>query len=146
VRDLIVRVIARFIIPFIQVYGLYIVLYGHVSPGGGFAGGTVMASSLILYVMAFGARSEKRRLPEWVARSIESAGAVFFVAIGLVSLFQGTTFLANQAAGFPMGIPGRVFSAGAIFLLTFGIGMKVFSTMITLFTHLIEEEEKEGTG
>ncbi len=145
-RDLIVRVVARFMIPFIQVYGLYIVLYGHVSPGGGFAGGTVMAASLILYVLAFGVRLEEKRLPEWLARSIESLGAILFVVLGLVGLFNGTTFLANAGAGFPLGTPGRLFSGGAIFILTFAIGMKVFSTMITLFSHLVEEEEVEEEG
>ena len=145
-RDLIVRVIARFMIPFIQVYGLYIILYGHVSPGGGFAGGTVMAASLILYVLAFGVHSGENRLPEWLARTIESAGALVFVTVGLTGLFRGTTFLANAAAGFPLGIPGRLLSAGSIFILTFAIGMKVFSTMITLFSHLAEEETGEEEG
>lgn len=141
-RDLIVRVVARFIIPFIQLYGLYIVLYGHLSPGGGFAGGTVIASSLILYVLAYGVSLEQRRFPELWAQIVESAGALFYVAIGLVGIFLGSRFLGNSVAGFPLGTPGRLLSGGTIFLLTFGIGMKVASTMITLFSHLVEEEEE----
>ncbi|HHT69769.1 MAG TPA: hypothetical protein GXZ85_11005, partial [Firmicutes bacterium] len=52
--DIIVQVVTRMMIPYLQLYGLYIILYGHNSPGGGFAGGTIIASSLILYVLAFG--------------------------------------------------------------------------------------------
>lgn len=142
-RDLIVQVIARFIIPFVQIYGLYIVLYGHLSPGGGFAGGTVIASSLILYVLAFGVHSEEELLPESWTRIIESLGALMYVAVGIVGILLGSRFLGNQVAGFPMGVPGRLLSGGMIFVLTTVIGIKVASTMITLFTHLIEEE-KEG--
>lgn len=141
-RDLIVKTIARFMIPFIQVYGCYIVLYGHLSPGGGFAGGTIIASSLILYVLAFSLQFEIERLPERTARVIESSGALVFTLVGLLGIFLGTRFLGNQAAGMPMGTPGRLFSGGTIFVLTAAIGAKVASTMITLFSHLIEEEEE----
>lgn len=140
-RDLIVKAVARFMIPFIQVYGCYIVLFGHLSPGGGFAGGTIIASSLILYVLAFGLQLEIERFPEATARIIESSGALVFSAIGLLAIFLGSRFLGNQAAGMPMGIPGRLLSGGTIFVLTTAIGAKVASTMITLFSHLIEEEE-----
>ncbi len=143
-RDLIIRVISRFMIPFIQVYGAYIVLYGHLSPGGGFAGGTVIASSIILYILAYGLLSEEKRIPEHFTRVVESAGALFYVFVGLLGVLLGTRFLGNSVAGFPLGIPGRLSSGGTIFLLTFAIGMKVASTMITLFSHLIDEEREEG--
>lgn len=141
-RDLIVRVIARFMIPFIQLYGLYIIVYGHLSPGGGFAGGTVMASSLILYLMAYGLHAEERRFPEVLARLIETGGALSYILIGMFGIFLGGKFLGNQSVGIPLGTPGRLLSGGFVLLLTFVIGLKVASTMITLFCHLIEEEKE----
>lgn len=140
-RDLIVQVIARLMIPFIQLYGLYIIFYGHLSPGGGFAGGTVVASSLVLYVLAYGISSEEKRVPESVTRVVENAGALFYALVGVFGVLLGAQFLSNGAAGFPLGTPGRLFSGGTIFILTSAIGLKVASTMITLFTHLSEEEE-----
>jgi multicomponent Na+:H+ antiporter subunit B len=130
-------------IPYLQLYGLYIILYGHNSPGGGFAGGTIIASSLILYVLAFGLKNEELRLSSSVARVIESCGALAYVAIGLAGIVLGANFLSNNSAGFPLGIPGRIFSGGTIVLLTVAIGLKVASTMITLFTNIAEKEGEE---
>jgi multisubunit Na+/H+ antiporter MnhB subunit len=130
-------------IPYLQLYGLYIILYGHNSPGGGFAGGTIIASSLILCVLAFGLKNEELRLSSSVARVIESCGALAYVAIGLAGIVLGANFLSNNSAGFPLGIPGRIFSGGTIVLLTVAIGLKVASTMITLFTNIAEKEGEE---
>ena len=141
--DIIVQVVTRMMIPYLQLYGLYIILFGHNSPGGGFAGGTVIASSLILYVLAFGIDNEELRLSGSVARIVESCGALAYVAIGLAGILLGGNFLSNNSAGFPLGIPGRIFSGGTIVLLTVSIGLKVASTMITLFTNVAE---KEGEG
>lgn len=138
--DLIVKVIARFMMPFIQIYGAYIILYGHLSPGGGFAGGTVIASSLILYILAYGLTAENRRLPDSYTRIIESGGVLFFCVIGLFGIILGKNFLANKAAGFPLGDLGRLFSGGTIVLIALAIGIKVTSSMITLFSHLTEDK------
>src|SRR5690554_1729470 len=126
-------------IPYLQLYGLYIILYGHNSPGGGLAGGTIIASSLIPYALAFGLKNEELRLSSSVARVIESCGALAYVAIGLAGIVLGANFLSNNSAGFPLGIPGRIFSGGTIVLLTVAIGLKVASTMITLFTNIAEK-------
>ncbi|PKM70436.1 MAG: sodium:proton antiporter, partial [Firmicutes bacterium HGW-Firmicutes-18] len=52
--DLIVKNITKIVTPFIQLYGIFIILHGHISPGGGFAGGAIIGASLILYTLAFG--------------------------------------------------------------------------------------------
>ena len=142
-RDIIVQVVARMMIPYLQIYGLYIILFGHNSPGGGFAGGTVIASSLILYVLAFGIDDEDLRLSGSLARIVESCGALAYVGIGLAGILLGANFLSNKGAGFPLGISGRFLSGGTIVLLTISIGLKVASTMITLFTNLAEKEKEE---
>lgn len=141
--DIIVQVVTRMMIPYLQLYGLYIILFGHNSPGGGFAGGTIIASSLILYVLAFGLENEELRLPESVARIVESCGALAYVGIGLAGILLGANFLSNGNAGLPLGIPGRVFSGGTIVLLTVSIGLKVASTMITLFSNIAEKEGED---
>ncbi|SDK95696.1 MnhB domain-containing protein [Natronincola ferrireducens] len=138
--DLIVKTVARLIIPFIQVYGIFIVMHGHLSPGGGFAGGAILGASFILYTLAFGLHKGHKKIPHEISSKVETGGILWFIFIGFIGIWTGHQFLTNKEAGFYMGDTGRVISAGLIPLATFGIGGKVASTMITLFHTLIEED------
>ncbi len=139
-EDIIVRYISRIIVPFVQLYGLYVILHGHLSPGGGFSGGAIFAASMILYALSFNLSAGTKKLSHDVSSVLESGGALIFAGMGLLAVLLGTNFLGNRAAGFPLGIPGNLFSGGAIMVITFGVGIKVASTMITLFYSLIEGE------
>lgn len=143
-EDIVVRSIARLLVPFIQLYGFYVIFHGHLSPGGGFAGGAIVASSMILYGLSFNLEAGSRKLSHDVSTVLESGGALWFLFIGLAGLLVGAPFLTNQAAGFYLGTPGRLFSSGMIFLLSIGIGVKVASTMITLFYSLSGGEDTSG--
>jgi multicomponent Na+:H+ antiporter subunit B len=138
--DQIVRVISRIIIPFIQVYGVFVVMHGHLSPGGGFPGGAILGASIILYTLAFGAEAGAKMIPHRTSKWLESGAILLYIAIGLVGIGVGRTFLTNRAAGFPMGELGNVISAGFIPFITIAIGIKVASTMITLFHTMIEKD------
>ncbi|EEG78155.1 MnhB domain-containing protein [Dethiobacter alkaliphilus] len=140
-EDVIVRYISRIILPFVQLYGLYVVVHGHLSPGGGFSGGAIIGASMILFALSFNLKEGSKKISHDVSTVLESGGAVLFATIGIAAIFMGTNFLGNRAAGFPMGELGDLFSAGAIPIITFGLGIKVASTMITLFYSLIEGEE-----
>ncbi|MDI6870957.1 MAG: MnhB domain-containing protein [Bacillota bacterium] len=138
--DLILRTVARVLVPLVQLCGLAIIAYGHVSPGGGFAGGTVLAAGFVLYALAFGQEALDRRLPERTARTAESLGAAWFAVLGLVGLAAGRNYLANVL---PPGSPGRLLSGGIIALVTAGVGLKVAATMVTLFRRLMGGEGGE---
>ena len=138
--DLFVRVITKMILPFIQLYGLYVIIHGHLSPGGAFSGGAIYASSLVLYTLAYGLVKGEKRLSHDSSARFESGGILLFIAAGLAGIFLGQTFLTNQAAGFPMGELGKVMSAGLIPFVTFVLGLKVMSTVVTLFHTMLEEE------
>jgi multicomponent Na+:H+ antiporter subunit B len=138
--DLIVKTITKIITPFIQLYGIFVILHGHLSPGGGFAGGAIIGASLILFTLAFGLEESYKLLPHSVTSKIESGGILWFIGLGLIGMFMNGAFLANKTAGFPMGQIGSVLSGGLITLATIGIGLKVASTMITLFHTIIEED------
>lgn len=142
-NDLIVKTIVRWVIPFIQLFGVYVVFYGHVSFGGGFSGGALIGASLILYGITFGLKASKKMVPHAISQWLESLGILWYIVLGLVGLFAMGSFLGNKAAGFPMGEAGQLLSAGIIPLLTIGIGVKVASTMITLFQKLVEEKEDD---
>lgn len=131
-------------VPFIQVYGIYIILHGHLSPGGGFSGGAIFGASLVLIALSFNLEVGARQISHATASVLESGGALGFIITGLVAVALGGNYLANQAAGFPMGEAGELFSAGAIFIITAFLGIKVASTIVTLFYNIIEGDDKSG--
>lgn len=138
-HDVILKTTARLIVPFVQLYGIYIILHGHLTPGGGFAGGALIGTSLILYTLVFGTKRAERKFSHRMSAIAESGGLLLILVIGLVGLFNAGRFLTNLEAGFLKGEAGTLFSAGFIPILMIGIGIKVASTMITLFHTLIEE-------
>lgn len=138
-NDIIIKNITRIVIPFAQVYGIYVILNGHISPGGGFAGGAIIGTSLILYTLVFGRDLGQKKFSHRISEIAESGGIMFFILIGLIGLFIGGSFLMNIDAGFPEGTVGSIISGGMIPLLMIAIGIKVTSTMINLFNLLIDE-------
>jgi multicomponent Na+:H+ antiporter subunit B len=141
--DLIVKMISRIVIPFMIVYGIYIILFGHISPGGGFSGGAILGAAMVLYTLSFSADVAMRKFPHSLSMKLESGGIWLYIFIGLIGIFTADSFLSNQQGGFYIGNAGDLISAGMIPILTVGIGIKVASTMITLFHTIIEEEGHE---
>ncbi len=137
---LILKIVVRFIIPFIQVYGFYVITAGHLSPGGGFAGGTIVAASMVLYALTFDASQGLEKLSHERASLFESLGAIWYVALGLLGVLVGGNFLTNGQIGIPLGTPGYLISGGLIPLLSFGIGIKVAVTVVSLYYSLVEED------
>jgi multicomponent Na+:H+ antiporter subunit B len=140
-NDLILKTITKWLLPFIQLYGVYVVFHGHISPGGGFSGGAILGASIILYIIVFGMDKGEKKLRHQTALIIESGGVAWYMIIGLIGLAITGSYLANQNAGFYLGDAGALISAGMIPLITIGVGMKVASTMITLFKAIIKEQE-----
>ncbi len=132
--------IVKMLLPVIIVYGIFIVLHGHLTPGGGFSGGAILGTALVLYGLAFGQDASLKIFPESVSKYLESGGVLAIVVIGLVGLFVGGYFLSNAATGVPLGTPGDLLSGGIIPLLMIAIGLKVGSTLMTLFNALLEDE------
>ena len=82
----------------------------------------------------------KEKLPEKVLVWIESYGTLWYVLIGMVGIVKGAPFLANKFAGINLGTPNSIFSGGLISLLGLGVGIRVASTMVTLFFAMKGEE------
>jgi len=139
-EDQVVRRISLMLAPFIQTYGIYIILHGHLSPGGGFSGGAIFGASMVLIALSFNLAAGTSRISHDTATLLESGGALGYALTGLVALTVGANYLANRLGGFPMGVPGQLFSSGAILLITVFVGIKVTSTIVTLFFNLIGEE------
>jgi len=141
IEDQIVRITSRLVVPFIQVYGIYVILHGHLSPGGSFSGGAIFGASLVLVALSFNLETGAKQISHQTASVLESGGVLGYVLTGLVAVALGGNYLSNRAAGFPMGQAGELFSAGAILIITVFVGIKVASTIVTLFYTIIEGEK-----
>ncbi len=122
----------RFLFPLILLFGAYIFIHGHLTPGGGFQGGAIIASAFVLAYL--GCRG--RRFSETGSKIIESLGGLIFITTGLIGLtFSGHYFLSNYL---PKGELNALFSAGIIPILYIAIGFKVGSELAGIIKHLME--------
>jgi len=94
--SVIVRTVSRFVYGLILVFGFYVIMHGHLTPGGGFQGGAVVASAFALLLVAFGAAGLKGRLNAHLLQSLEEVGALAFLALGFLGI--GTAFFYNLLA------------------------------------------------
>lgn len=133
--SLIVQTVARIISGVIFIYGIYLITHGHLTPGGGFAGGAVITGAFILLVLSYG--SDKLRLTSKEARSslIESLSVFVFLLFGVIGLFLGgKVFFYNYL---PKGVAGELVSGGAIPLMNIAIGIEVAAALFTIFLALV---------
>jgi multicomponent Na+:H+ antiporter subunit B len=137
--SLIVKTMVRFLIGFIILFGIYVVLTGHLSPGGGFAGGVVLAAGVLLVVLAFGATALRERLGHRTAMAWESLGALGFLAVALLGFIAGTFFASfiTPTRGF------RLLTGGAIPVANLAIGLKVAAGLFGAFLMLAAFREGE---
>ncbi|MFH1501740.1 MAG: MnhB domain-containing protein [Candidatus Eisenbacteria bacterium] len=129
---LIVKTITDFVVAFIVIFGAYIVLYGHLTPGGGFAGGVIVACAFILLMLAQGKEVAFSRLGERTAHVLDSAGALAFLVIGWVGLTGGFFFM-NV---FGRGDQFRLLSSGMILPANIAIAFKVGTSLFLVFSAL----------
>lgn len=132
--SLIVKTITRLTVGLIFLYGVYIILHGHISPGGGFAGGVIVALSFVHLMLAFGRDMAFAKLNEARASFFESIGAIMFLAIAAAGLVLGNYFFVNFLK---KGQPFELLSAGTIILSNIAISLKVGAGLFAVFVALI---------
>jgi multicomponent Na+:H+ antiporter subunit B len=125
----------RFLVPLILLLGVYVFVNGHLTPGGGFQGGAIVASAVLLMLLA----DPLRHFAHGLIAAIESLAGVFYVAIGLAGLFLAGGFLDNRIL--PLGDLGELFSAGTIPLIYSLIGLKVGAEFASMLASLSETDE-----
>jgi multicomponent Na+:H+ antiporter subunit B len=118
----------RLLFPLILVFGTYTFIHGHLSPGGGFQGGAIIASGFLLIYLG----CRERRISRVISDLAESLGGLIFVVTGLLGLFFLLNFL-------PKGTANTLFSAGIIPVIYIAIGFKVGSELASIIDNLIEE-------
>lgn len=149
----IVKTISSWVKVLIFLFGIYIILFGHLTPGGGFAGGVILAGSYVLLMLAFGRKFVEENLSLGIASKLDCAGALLFLAIALFGLFYGAAsffynfiqqqYLAGKDTTFDL------VSAGTIPLANIAIGLKVGASLflviltLSMFNPAGSEDKKE---
>ena len=130
-RDTIIRTMGKILLPCIFVYGIYILLNGQNSPGGGFSGGAVMGTGLIITAAAFGFDRVDSFLPLRVSMWMTFLSLMFYSFAKGYVFFTGANGLENHI---PKGVPGAILSGGLILPLDIAVGLVVAGTMFGFYS------------
>ena len=128
-QHLVLRVIAKQLLPLILVFALYVQFHGDFGPGGGFQAGVIFAAGVILYALIYGLEDTRKAIPPWLLRVGISLGVILYGGVGMAGLLLGGNFLDygvladDPVAGQHLGI----------LLIELGVGITVAAVMITLF-------------
>jgi len=142
-QKIILRVISKFLIPYILLFALYVQWHGDFGPGGGFQAGVIFAAGFILYALIFGVDTVRNVVPAPVTRFCLVLGVLLYSGVGVAGILLGGNYLDyNVLASTPTG--GQHLG---ILLVEAGVGITVAASMITIFCTFAgrrpEEEEEE---
>lgn len=129
-NDVILQKVATMLIPPIIIYGIYVILNGHLSPGGGFSGGAIIGAGLILHLNAFGFKKTERFFTMKTFKGITFAALSFYAISKSYSFFTGANHLES---GIPLGTAGNILSSGLILPLNICVGLVVACTMYSFY-------------
>jgi len=129
-HDAILQKVAMILVPIIILFGIYVILNGHLSPGGGFSGGAIIGAGLILYLNAFGFEKTEKFFNEKVYKTVIFSGLAFYALAKCYAFFCGANGLDSHIS---KGIPGHIISAGLILPLDIAVGCVVACTMYAFY-------------
>ena len=137
-KSIIVQTVCSLIIPFVQLFALYVIFHGHYGPGGGFQGGVLLAVSIILQRLYLGEKASFKRFPKALAPVLSATGMIIFGLAGILPMFTGGSFLDYGYLIIP-GVSGAELRSLGILIVEIGIGLAVFGTLVLIFDNLIGE-------
>ncbi|WP_461210568.1 Na(+)/H(+) antiporter subunit B [Desulfocurvus sp. DL9XJH121] len=134
--DFIVSRVAKMMVPFIQIYALYVVAHGHHSPGGGFQGGVILAAAFLLLALSHNMTTLTSRISNKVLGIMSAGGVIIYSGWGALALFYGHNFLDYSAMAGLLGVdPVYARSLGILFV-EIGVALTVMSTMVIIYNNV----------
>lgn len=137
---IIVKKVSQLMCGLIFMYGIYIVTHGHLTPGGGFAGGAIIAGSFILLILAFGSEVVNLRKEETKTTVTESMSLLIVIILAVAGIWLGSQVFFNNYL--PKGEIGQLISAGLIPVFNILIGIEVAAALLTIFLALVIFKEE----
>ncbi|MFQ5654636.1 MAG: Na(+)/H(+) antiporter subunit B [Planctomycetota bacterium] len=135
-EQIVPRVVGKMLIPYVLLFGPYVITHGELGPGGGFQGGVILGSAVILHALIFGVRESRKALPRGAIDVLLGLGILLYAGVGVLGLLLGGSFLdysvlvkSNPAAAEALGMT----------LVEYGVGITVAAVMITLFNKIAGE-------
>ncbi len=141
--DLIIRTVCRLLIPFIQLFGLYVIAHGHSSPGGGFQGGVILGASFILLSLSHGIEELRKRMRIRTILILTSLGVIIYAGIGFACLFLGGKYLDYGRLHLVLPVDSVVARSMGILGVEVGVGITVMAVMVSIFLDLAAEEKEK---
>jgi multicomponent Na+:H+ antiporter subunit B len=129
-QNIILKNMAYLLVAMIMIFGCYVILNGHLSPGGGFSGGAILGASLVLFVSAYGTERARAFINYKIFRRVVSACLIFYAFAKGYSFYAGANSIDSIISP---GIPGRLFSAGLILPLNIVVGLIVAFSMYAIY-------------
>jgi len=129
-NDSILQKAAFFLVPALFMFGIYVILNGHLSPGGGFSGGAIIGAGLILYTSAYGFKETEKFFTEKTYKTVSLCALLFYCLAKSYSFFTGANELESHI---PHGTIGNILSSGLILPLNICVGLVVACTMYAFY-------------
>lgn len=128
-NHLVLRIVAKLLIPLIMLFGLYVQFHGDFGPGGGFQAGVIFAAAFILYGLIYGLEAAERVITPDVVRILIATGVLLYAGVGIAAMIMGGNFLDyNKLSHDP--VHGQHMG---ILLIELGVGITVAAAMLTIY-------------
>ena len=144
VKNIVPKCGADFVLPFALIYLFYIILHGHLSPGGGFQGGVLMVAVVVLIYMGYGYKAAAAKINKHFMHKAEGFSSIMYVVFAVLGVAYAGNFCQNVVYNY--GNIGDLFSSGTIFLMNAAVGAKVLTGVAVLalsMLGLLAAEETE---
>jgi multicomponent Na+:H+ antiporter subunit B len=135
-HDLIIKTTCRLLIPFIQLFALYVIAHGHHSPGGGFQGGVILGASIILLAISYDMRTALGRMREKVHALFCAVGVLIYAGTGTLCMLLGLNFLDYRALATILHVEPATARSHGILIVEIGVGIAVMASMIWIYNNL----------
>ena len=137
-ESVIVQVVCSIIIPFIQLFAIYVILHGHYGPGGGFQGGVIFAVSIMLLRLYLGKELSYQKFSPSLAMALGAIGMLIFMLAGFIPMATGGMFLDYAHLPIP-GLSDAALRYLGILIVEVGIGLAVLGALVLIFDNLVGE-------
>jgi multicomponent Na+:H+ antiporter subunit B len=135
-HSIIVIVVSRSLARVIQLFGIYVIIHGHYSPGGGFQGGALLASGILLLRMTEGMKASQGEFPSALGMPLAAVGALIFALLGVVAMFGGGMYMDYAALPVP-GVDPVMLRYYGMLVIEIGIGLAVTTALVSIFDDLV---------
>jgi multicomponent Na+:H+ antiporter subunit B len=139
-KSIIIRIVCSAMIPFMQLFALYVITQGHYGPGGGFQGGVIFGASIILQRIHLGKVDSHKKFPPELAPMFGAVGLLIYILTGFAPMAAGGVFLDYGHLPLPWMSEPALRSLG-ILIVEIGIALAVFGTMVLLYDSLVEGKQ-----